>query len=460
MTGSAPAQVIVVGAGPAGIAAAEALVAGGLRPILLDEGAMPGGQGHRRSDPALGLSLASMKDAGHRRTHSTFEALRDAIDYRARTLVWSVDGELAYTALDGAVSDAGIAYDALILATGATDRIAPVPGWTLPGVYTLGGAQVLLKDQGCAIGHEVVFYGSSPLLYLAADQYLEAGAGKVTILDTTPFVEKIKASPGIAKAPAVLWQGMRLMARLRLAGMRMHHGVSDLSIEGDEGVVGVTFRASGRSVAIACDAIAIGHGLRAETQLAEIAGCGMAFDGDFAQWLPKTDADGRARAGLYLAGDGARIAGASAAAAMGRLAALACLADFGHRVDPAEMARLRATRDTLQSAQRALARAFAWPHRAIAELPDSAVLCRCENVTAGAVRRVARELPGVSDINRVKALTRCGMGRCQSRMCGQAAIEIAAAARGEPAEALAHFRPQPPVKPIFIPTAVPQEARS
>lgn len=457
MTGGASRQVVIVGAGPAGIAAADALVAQGLRPILFDEGSRAGGQGYRRSDPALGLSLGYAAEPGYRRIHAMFDKLKEAVDYRPETLVWSVDGAFAYTAHRGAASEAGIAYDALILATGATDRVAPVPGWTLPGVYTLGGAQVLLKDQGCAIGREVVFYGSSPLLYLAAVQYLEAGAGRVTILDTTAFSEKVKASGGIAKAPAVLWQGLSLMARLRRAGVTMHHGVEAMAVAGDERVEAVTFRAGGRERRIACDAVAIGHGLRAETQLAELAGCDLAFDLDFAQWLPKTDADGRAAAGLYLAGDGARIGGAVAAELAGRIAALACLADFGHAVAPGELATLRRKRDALHAAQRALSRAFSWSSAGVAALPDETVLCRCESVTAGAVRRVARGMTGGGDINRVKALTRCGMGRCQSRMCGQAAIEIAAAARGEQAEALTHFRPQPPVKPIFIPSPTRRE---
>ncbi|CAH1650825.1 FAD/NAD(P)-dependent oxidoreductase [Chelatococcus asaccharovorans] len=444
--------IVIVGAGPAGIGAADVLVRAGLRPVLIDEGRRPGGQGYRKSDPTLGLSLGYARAANYKRIHAVFTALETQIDYRPETLVWSVDGRAAYLAERGAVVDASLSYDRLILATGATDKIAPVPGWTLTGVYTLGGAQVILKDQGCSIGRKVVFYGSSPLLYLAAAQYIEAGAGKVTILDTTPFARKAAASLKIARAPSVLCNGVALLAGLKARGVTIVSGVSGLRIDGEDGrVAGVSFQAGRRPMRLDCDAVAIGHGLRAETQLAELAGAELAYDATFDQWLPRTDADGRAADGLYLAGDGARIGGAAAAELAGRVAAMACLADLGRSIDKAELIRLRTRRDAYHASQEGLAQAFAWPRHAFADLPDETVLCRCENVTAGAVRAVARSLEGVSDINRVKALTRCGMGRCQARMCGLAAVEVAAAARQEAAEALTYYRPQPPVKPIFIP---------
>lgn len=446
-------RILIVGAGPAGIGAADEFARAGIRPILFDEGRQAGGQGYRVSDPALDLNLEYAAKPDYLRLHQGFAALKDRVDYRPETLVWSVDGETAFTATRNVVDADGTPYDRLLLATGATDKIAPVPGWTLAGVYSLGAAQVLLKDQGCAIGREAVFYGSSPLLYLAAWQYLEAGAGKVTILDTTPFSAKLRASARIARAPAVLGQGLALIARLRLRGVTMRHGVSDLKILGDDRVQGIAYRHRGGEVEQVCDAVAIGHGLRAETQLAELAGCALAFDPIFDQWLPRVDADGRGKAGVYLAGDGTRIGGAIAAEISGRIAAKACLADMGHAVDAGELAALRARRDAYYAAQEGLARAFAWPRDSFAALPDATVLCRCENVTAGQVRMVARAMTGIGDINRVKALTRCGMGRCQSRMCGLAAIEVVAAARSQAPQALTHYRSQPPVKPIFIPAA-------
>jgi len=451
MTDQNNAPVVIVGAGPAGIGAAAVLVAAGLRPILLDEGRAPGGQGYRKSDHALGLNLAYAQEPEYKAIHALFERLRDKIDYRPETLAWSVDAGSVFTAFRGSVASEGIPFGRLILATGATDKVAPVPGWTLPGVYSLGGAQVLLKDQGCAIGKDVVFYGSSPLLYLAAWQYLEAGAPKVTVLDTTPFSAKMKASAAIASVPKLLRQGLGLIARLRMRGVTMRHGVTDMAIHGDSRVEAISYSWKGRRETRACDGVAIGHGLRSEIQLAELAGCGLAYNALFDQWQPVVDGDGRGGGGVYLAGDGTRIGGAVAAELAGRIAASACLADLGHAVDAAEVAELKRRRDAHWRAQDGLARAFAWPRKGFAELPDATVLCRCENVTAGQVRGIANTMTGIPDINRVKALSRCGMGRCQSRMCGLAAIEVAAAARGEAPANLTHYRAQPPIKPIAIP---------
>ncbi len=426
--------------------------------MLIDEGRSAGGQGYRKSDSTLGLQLSYSQASEYKAIHATFARLRDRIDYRPETLVWSVDAGRIFTAFRGTVAGDGMPFGRLILATGATDKVAPVPGWTLPGVYSLGGAQVLLKDQGCAIGREVVFYGSSPLLYLTAWQYLEAGAGKVTILDTTPFLGKLRASYLVAAAPDILRQGLGLMARLRWRRVRMRHGVTDLAIHGRDRVEGVTYRWKGHEQTQDCDAVAIGHGLRSETQLAELAGCSLTYNAAFDQWQPAVDRDGRGAQGIYLAGDGVRIGGAVAAELAGRLAAHACLADMGHRVDAATVTRLYRRRDAYWKAQNGLARAFAWPREALAALPGETVLCRCENVTAAQVRDVAVAMTGISDINRIKALSRCGMGRCQSRMCGLAAIELAAAARGETPGLLTHYRAQPPVKPIAIPQPAAQDA--
>lgn len=445
------ASVIIVGAGPAGIGAAAVLAAAGIRPILLDESRKPGGQGYRKSDPALGLDLAYAHAPEYKAIHALFEGLKDRIDYRPETLAWSIDAGSVFTAYKGSVEQEGIPFNRLILATGATDKVAPVPGWTLPGVYSLGGAQVLLKDQGCAIGRDVVFYGSSPLLYLAAWQYLEAGAQKVTILDTTPFSAKVRAGATIATVPALLGQGLGLMARLRMRGVVMRHGVTDMAITGDRRVQQVSYVWKGRTQTQTCDGVAIGHGLRSEVQLAELAGCRLAYNATFDQFQPVVDSEGRGGAGIYLAGDGTRIGGAVAAELAGRIAASACLTDMGRAVDAAAIAALKRRRDAYWRAQDGLATAFAWPRQDFGRLPDEAVLCRCESVTAGQVRDVARAMTGIPDINRVKALSRCGMGRCQSRMCGLAAIEVAAAARGEAPAALTHYRAQPPIKPVTIP---------
>jgi NADPH-dependent 2,4-dienoyl-CoA reductase/sulfur reductase-like enzyme len=167
---------VVVGAGPAGVRAAQALVQAGVRPTVVDEGQRDGGQIYRRQPvgftrPYTKLygSEASKAEALHR----DFDALRPQIDYRSRTLAWNLTAGALHVVRDDDAHT--LPFDALIVCAGATDRLMPVPGWQRAGCYSLGAAQIALKAQACAIGTRCVFMGSGPLLYLVASQYLQAG---------------------------------------------------------------------------------------------------------------------------------------------------------------------------------------------------------------------------------------------------------------------------------------------
>jgi NADPH-dependent 2,4-dienoyl-CoA reductase/sulfur reductase-like enzyme len=275
------------------------------------------------------------------------------------------------------------------------------------------------------------------------------------VLDTSPFVLRLKALPKLAARPDVLVKGLALVAKLRRSGVTRLTGVTPVEITGDpeSGVSGVVVRdRAGVTRTIACDAVALGYHVRSETQLADLARCDFVFDAAARQWLPEIDQDGRSSvARVYLAGDGARVLGADGAEAAGRLAALATLADLGLAASPEEMAQLRRTLARMRRFGQGLAEAFPWPAAQAASLPDDAVVCRCEAITAGELRSVVND-KGAREINRAKALGRCGMGRCQGRYCGHAAAEIIAAAAGVPLERVGRLRGQAPVKPLPIAT--------
>jgi NADPH-dependent 2,4-dienoyl-CoA reductase/sulfur reductase-like enzyme len=449
------ADIVIVGAGPAGISAAETLCANGLKPVLIDEGARAGGQGYRRPAEGLALDMDRLmgSEAGkYAALHSRFAALQPRIDYRPRTLVWAVDGNTLHLLKEGRAET--LAFDKLLIASGAMDRVAPLQGWTLPGVFALGGAQVALKDQGCLIGSRVAFLGSSPLLALAAKQYRDMGAEIAVIADTTPISAKLAALPELLRAPRTLARGLWYMGASLRAGTQMLHGVTPVRVEGGSRVEALLLRdAQGRERRFTCDAVALGYGLKPETQLADLCGAQFAYDPDFRLFLPKVDGLGRAGPDLYLAGDGVRIGGADAAEASGALAAHAILADLGQPQDIDAVRRLARQVERLRTFQCGLARAFAWPRAQIAALRDSVTLCRCENVTFGEVRAaMSREL-GPLEVNRVKAITRCGMGRCQGRVCGPALQEIVAAKVGGDGAAAGRLRGQAPVKPIALAAA-------
>jgi NADPH-dependent 2,4-dienoyl-CoA reductase/sulfur reductase-like enzyme len=452
-------NVVIVGGGPAGIRAASILVEAGLRPVLVNETRQVGGQGYRAPSEGLALDMKALmgSEAGkYQRLHSLFASLRERIDYRPGTLVWGVHEKVLHTLRDGAAGT--IPYDALILAPGATDRIMPLPGWTLPGVFTLGGAQVILKDQGCLIGSRIVFLGSSPLLFLAALQYHKAGASIAAVVDTTPLSAKRAALRDLAASPRTLARGFMYRAALHMAGIPIIDGATPLAIDGSDHAEGVRIQDSrGTERFISCDAVAYGYGLKPETQLAELAGAQFQFDPVFRLWLPETDADGRAGGDLYLAGDGAAIGGADAAEASGALAAYALLSDMGRPQPQPQVLPLRRKVERLRRFQKGLARAFAWPVAQAASLSDETIACRCEAVTVGEIRAAVQAPLGPREVNRVKAITRCGMGRCQGRFCGPALQEIVAGACGAPIAEAGRLRMQAPVKPIPLHAAAEME---
>ncbi|CAN5230506.1 N/A [soil metagenome] len=519
-----------MGAGPAGIRAAQTLLAHGLRPILIDEASRGGGQIYRRPPDVFHRSAQSLYGTEASRAlsvHEAMDAMQGRIDYRPDTLVWNAQGgslDLLHAATNVSSS---VPYRRLIVATGATDRVLPVPGWTLPGVYTLGGAQVALKFQGCAIGERVVLMGTGPLLYLVAYQYAKAGANVVAVLDTARFADQLAAVPAMLTQPAVFAKGVYYVGWLRAHGVALHRGVRLVGIEGAmperfgvglrqaqperdgagfdklspnggdgvpspppthpepvegpvdaqhgfdklspngngvatsipppahpepvEGpvhVVAVVFEANGQEHCIECDAVGFGYALRSETQLADLLGCRFVYAPLQRAHLPERDAAGRSSvAGVYLAGDGAGIMGADAAEWAGERAALALLADEGIAIDMARAAQLEQRLERLGTFRQGLERAFPFPEDWAAKAPDELIVCRCENISAGELRQVVRET-GTDEINRLKALSRIGMGRCQGRMCGVAAAELLAHASGKPIEFVGRLRGQAPIKPI------------
>jgi bacterioferritin-associated ferredoxin len=206
--------------------------------------------------------------------------------------------------------------------------------------------------------------------------------------------------------------------------------------------------AQGRQRRSPCDSLAVGFGLRSETQLADLCGAPFVFAKSERQWLPQQDRDGRSGVeGLYLAGDGAGIGGAAAAELGGERAALALLHDLGYPGCAQRLEFLNRRLARGERFRRALEQAFPFPADLARAAADDLMICRCEGVTAGDIRDAA-QASGAREINRAKALTRLGMGRCQGRVCAPAAVEILADAAKAPVENVGRLRGQAPVKPV------------
>ncbi len=447
---SAGPAIVIVGAGPAGMAAARLLAEHGLRPLVVDRAPAPGGQIWR----APGVGELDRALPGHdpeiaaRARESFLElARRGAIDWYPLTTVVDLTRDRLWALGPSAEVDS-TGFDRLVLCPGAMERILPFPGWTLPGVYTVGGAQAVLKSRGCAVGRRLAFVGTGPLLYLAAAQHVAVGVEVAVIAETSALTASLAALPGLAADRSRLALGLRCLRLLRAAGVPIVRGVRRIEVQGGEGVEALRIESRGAVRTIPCDAVAQSFGLAPQIQLFDLLDCPFRLDPESGVWAPEVDGTGRtALAGVYAAGDGAAVLGGAAAVLAGERAAWALLEDLARPIDRARVHALERALQRHRRFARGLARAFPFPAELEAGIDDGTIVCRCEGVTAGTLRTAVRELDA-DEVNRLKAFTRCGMGRCQGRLCGPTAARLLAAARGCPLAAAGRLRFQAPIEPL------------
>ena len=445
-------ELAVVGAGPAGLAAATRAAALGVDTVLLDEQASPGGQIHRaivetpvRDHAVLG--------ADYWRGAALVDAFRGSgAAYVPGASVWSVTrGVELGLSIDGAAHVTQARR--VILATGALERPMPIPGWTLPGVMTVGAAQILLKTGGLVAERPIVLAGSGPLLWLFARQHLAAGGRIAALLDTTPRDNRGRALPhlpGFLRSPYAV-KGLRLIAAVR-ARVRVIGGITALRAEGDTQLRALSYRrGDGAEQRLATELLLLHQGVVPQLNLALAARVAPVWDDAQRCFHPAVDTWGATAVdGVAVAGDGAGIAGAEAAVWHGRIAALDAAYRLG-RID-------RAQRDRAAGPERAMLErwtrgrrfldALYRPADALVVPADGTVVCRCEEVTARQVRDAVAL--GAAGPNQLKAFLRCGMGPCQGRLCGLTVSELIAATRGVSPAAVGHYRLRPPVKPITL----------
>ncbi len=445
-------DLIVIGAGPAGMAAAAEAAGQGLTVTLLDEQPRAGGQIYRDVDRVDGARAAILGKDYLARQKLTAGLDRPGISHICGAVLWAIeDGfTLSYTK-DGA--GAQIMGDRLLIATGALERPMPVPGWTLPGVMTAGAGQILLKGSG-VLARRAVLVGSGPLLYLIAAQMVRAGTPPLALVETQTRGDLIAAQAhliGALRGWSYLAKGLGLLSEIIRAGVPRYTGARGIEIVGGAQAEAVRFEAAGQAHEIACDTVLLHHGVVPNTQAARSIDVPHRWDAAQQCFAPVVDDDGATGvAGVYIAGDGAGIAGAKAAEAAGRITALRIAADLG-RIDTRSAAQVAAHYRQARARERAI-RPFldtAYPPYAPALTPaDATIVCRCEEVTAGDIRGYARL--GCLGPNQTKAFGRPGMGPCQGRTCGLTVTALLAEANGQSPEETGYFRIRPPLKPVTL----------
>ena len=447
-------DVLVIGAGPAGLVAAATCSQYGLAVMVADEQPSPGGQVYRGvgEAPPSRREMLGEDFAGGAPLVDAF--MRSGAGYSPRTTVWSItprDGGFDL-ALRVARQSRLVHARAVVVATGALERPFPIPGWTLPGVMMAGAAQALLKSSALVARDGVVLAGNGPLLWLVAWQYVRAGAPPLALLDTTPrgrLAEALRHAPAFF-ASSYFRKGLSLVRDVRRRVPVVEY-VDALAIDGDDAARGVRYRAQGRVATIGAEHVFLHQGVVPDVNLVSALGCAIEWDEANACFRPAVDAwGGTSIPGVYVAGDGAGIGGARAASVRGRLAALA-VANAQGRIGGDERDRLAhpLRRDHMHALRgRRFLDALYLPDAVFRAPQGDTIACRCEEVRAGAIARAARD--GCAGPNQAKSYTRCGMGPCQGRYCALTVTEIIAREASRPAAAVGLLHARFPLKPVTL----------
>lgn len=448
-------DVVVIGAGPAGMSAAIGLRSLDLSVLVVDEQPAPGGQIWRAVEAVAPTATGKLLGEEYRAGADLAVSFRACgALYEPETQVWQVEpGWQVYLKHDGQVEAVGALQ--VVLAMGAQERPAPFEGWTLPGVLTVGAAQILLKTSRQVPAQPVWVAGSGPLPLLYMAQLLRAGGKIAGWLDTTPAGGWRRALPWAGAALAdwpEIGKAMAWLRDIRRSGAKHYKGVTSVRAHGEGRLQRLAFsQANGRSHQVEASVLLSHEGVVPSIHMTQALGCTHRWNTQQSCLVPDLDEWGQtSHAGVYVAGDGAGIGGAKAACVRGELVALGVGLRAGRLSVSSANTQSRALRETLKGLLRLrpMLDALYPPRQEIFCPSDSTIVCRCEELTAGDIRKaLAIAAPGP---NQLKAFTRAGMGPCQGRQCGYTVAHLIAGERKCPVDEVGLHRIRPPLKPLTL----------
>ncbi|MBX9469692.1 MAG: FAD-dependent oxidoreductase [Rhizobium sp.] len=438
-------DVLVVGAGPGGLAAAVAAAEVGASVTILDERHTLGGQFYKQPNtPTARKALENDRQAADGRDLIARARLL-GVRILSDVTVWGAARDENSATVISCLGPDGAFYcrpRVLVIGTGAYERPQPVPGWTLPGVMTAGAAQTLLRSYGTLPGRRILIAGNGPLNIQVATEIIKAGGEIVVLAERAraPWTKPAEAVGLLRHDPALAIKGMRELGRLQRAGVEIAWQSQITSLHGDGHVQRAILTGPGGEVVVEADTVLLGGDFTSSSELSRLLGCAHTVEPD-GRFRAVCDETGMSSLpDVYIVGEAVRFGGAHVALAEGRLAGLAAAAQLGLEATPDRAAARKLGR--AKSFQAALWRLFE-PSTPKSVPPDDALACRCESVSMGTLREAARH--GPPDIATLKRLTRAGMGRCQGRYCASTLTALT----GQPVSAtVGVLAPQIPLRPV------------
>lgn len=453
-------DLLVIGGGPAGLAAAAVAAEAGLDVLLIDERAKLGGQFYKQ--PADGFHLDERRaDRQFVNGRALIRRVETAgVRHFAGMTVWAAFGPGELVAGNSAVS-AVIRPKRLVLATGAYERGVPIPGWTLPGFMTTGAAQTLLRSYQTSPGKRVLIAGNGPLNLQVAAELTRAGVEVVALAEAArkPGPRAVASLARMAMvAPDLVRDGLAYQRVLRRAGVPTFHRHAVVRAEGPGFVRQAAIAeidddgnaVPGTEKVFAVDAVCTGSGFLPSNEIARALGCSHHFDERRGHLVADRDEQGRSTVeNVWIVGDSGGLGGARIAQAGGLVAGADVAKDLGKPCpNGSEISSAMRTIVYAARFQDALWELFRAP-RPVDQLAEPETLvCRCEEISVAAVRQAIAE--GLGSAGAVKRLSRAGMGRCQGRYCGAVVVDMVARASGDRIDEFSYFAPRLPFKPMPI----------
>ena len=455
-------ELLIIGAGPAGMSAAIEAVKAGVKVTMLDENSLAGGQIFRQFHD--GFHVTDPKALGHdykrgQTLISEFEDIKNDVEYLDACLSWGFfeDNEIAFLRNENSQS---FRFHKLIISTGAYDRPVPFPGWTLPGVLTAGGAQRLVKNQQVLPGENILLVGSGPLQLALASQIIEIGgkvAGIVEAGRVENWGELARASWGqwtlLSDAAHYFWK----IGKAKIPFLR-NHIIVEARGNGqvEEAIIAEVDKnwrpKPGTEKIFKVDTVAVGYGFIPSTELTQMAGCQHRYDPLLGGWIVDRMGNmGTSLPDVFAAGDCTGVAGSLVAIDEGRIAGLAVAQTLGYLTKQEARQRMHPYRKSLARSKkfRKAMDAISLPRPGLYELAQKdTMICRCREIALGEIQEVLQE--EIKDINEIKRRLGIGMGPCQGRMCESAILAIVAKHKKIPPADLGFLNPRPPLKPVLL----------